>query len=87
MRSLEQIARARDEGVDVRGYYHWSLTDNFEWAEGYGPRFGLYRVLLPSYDRVPTPATTLLARIANTRTLTLADRDSLGGVGPMTVEP
>ena len=32
MRILEAIARARDEGVDVRGYYHWSLTDNFEWA-------------------------------------------------------
>lgn len=86
VRSLEQIARARDEGVDVRGYYHWSLTDNFEWAEGYGPRFGLYRVLLPDYDRVPTPATTLLARLANTRTVTIADRERLGGVGPMTPE-
>ena len=44
MRILEAIARARDDGVDVRGYYHWSLTDNFEWAEGFGPRFGLYSV-------------------------------------------
>ena len=34
VRVLESIARARDEGVDVRGYYHWSLTDNFEWARG-----------------------------------------------------
>ena len=44
VRSLEQIARARDEGVDVRGYYHWSLIDNFEWAFGWKPRFGLYSV-------------------------------------------
>lgn len=86
VRSLEQIARARDEGVDVRGYYHWSLTDNFEWAEGFAPRFGLYRVALPSYERIATGSTTLLARIANTRRLTTADRTTLGGVGPMTPE-
>ncbi len=40
VRVLEQVERARGEGVDVRGYYHWSLFDNFEWAEGFEPRFG-----------------------------------------------
>ena len=37
VRVLEQIERARADGVDVRGYYHWSLMDNFEWAEGLRP--------------------------------------------------
>jgi beta-glucosidase len=41
---LYAVQRAVKEGVDVRGYFHWSLLDNFEWAEGFEPRFGLYRV-------------------------------------------
>jgi beta-glucosidase len=38
---LKQIHRAIGDGVDIRGYMHWSLIDNFEWVEGFGPRFGL----------------------------------------------
>ena len=41
--SLEALDRARDSGVDVRGYLHWTLFDNFEWADGHAGRFGLYR--------------------------------------------
>ena len=41
---IGQVLRARREGVRVQGYFPWSFTDNFEWAEGYRPRFGLVHV-------------------------------------------
>ncbi|XKT74397.1 MAG: glycoside hydrolase family 1 protein [Patescibacteria group bacterium UBA2163] len=42
--SLKGVEQAINEGVDVRGYMHWSLLDNYEWAEGYTMRFGLVHV-------------------------------------------
>ncbi len=41
---LAEVERARAEGVDIRGYFYWSLLDNFEWSEGYTQRFGLVGV-------------------------------------------
>lgn len=41
---LAGVKRAVDEGIPVLGYQHWSIMDNFEWCEGYGPRFGLIHV-------------------------------------------
>ncbi len=87
VRSLEQIWKAREEGVDVRGYYHWSLMDNFEWAEGYEPRFGLYRVDLETFSRTATDGAVVLGDIASARELTSAQRVEMGGLGPMTPEP
>ena len=48
---LEQVARAREAGVDVRGYFVWSLLDNFEWDLGYQMRFGLIRVDFATQER------------------------------------
>jgi len=43
-RYIAQVARAIADGADVRGYYHWTLMDNFEWFEGFSKRFGLVHV-------------------------------------------
>ena len=50
---LRAIGAAIDDGVDVRGYYTWSLLDNFEWAEGYTKRFGLVHVDYETQTRTP----------------------------------
>jgi beta-glucosidase len=64
---LLEVARAIEEGVDVRGYMHWSLMDNFEWADGYAPRFGLYAVDYATQKRTPRPSAELYAEIARTK--------------------
>jgi beta-glucosidase len=66
--SLEELADAVADGIDVRGYIHWSLMDNFEWAHGFGPRFGLYRV---DYD---TQARTLTGGGQRFREIVAANR-------------
>ena len=87
VRTLEAIARARDAGVDVRGLYHWSLTDNFEWAEGFTPRFGLYSVDRTSYARTVNEGGDVLRAIATARAVTGEQRAEYGGTGPLTPEP
>ena len=51
--ALSGVLDAIDEGVDVRGYTYWSLLDNFEWAFGYRPRFGLVSVDRTTFARTP----------------------------------
>ena len=43
-RALAGVVRCLRDGIDVRGYFYWSLMDNFEWLFGYGPQFGLIAV-------------------------------------------
>ncbi len=50
---LEAIARAQSEGIPVERYYHWASTDNFEWLEGEGSRFGLIHIDYESQQRTP----------------------------------
>ncbi len=49
---LYQLWLACEAGVDVRGYFAWSLLDNFEWAHGYSKRFGLVYVDYPTQNRI-----------------------------------
>jgi beta-glucosidase len=50
---IAAVERAKTEGVDVRGYYVWSLLDNFEWEYGYEKRFGIVFVDFPTQRRIP----------------------------------
>jgi len=50
-RHLYATYKAIKDGYDVRGFYYWTLTDNFEWAEGYKMKFGLYHTNLETQQR------------------------------------
>jgi beta-glucosidase len=68
-RHLTEVARAIADGVDVRGYFHWSLLDNFEWADGYAPRFGLAEVDYATQSRRIRRSARVYSRIATERTV------------------
>jgi beta-glucosidase len=61
---LIALHRAVAEGYDVRGYFLWSLLDNFEWAEGYGKRFGIVRVDYTTQARTPKLSALWYAQVA-----------------------
>ncbi|TMK03348.1 MAG: beta-glucosidase [Alphaproteobacteria bacterium] len=61
---LTQLQRATSEGVPVRGYFHWSLMDNFEWAEGFGTRFGLLYVDYATQQRTAKLSASFYREVA-----------------------
>ncbi len=84
VRHLDVCARAVEAGIPLEGYYHWSLTDNFEWGRGVAVRFGLYAV---DFDgdlaRSPTSAVEPYRRIARARGIPADLLESHGGTGPL----
>jgi beta-glucosidase len=78
---LRALLRAIDAGVPVEGYFHWSLLDNFEWAEGFRTRFGLVHVDYPSGRRLPKDSFHAYSRIIAANGLDPADEPA-GNAGP-----
>ncbi len=59
---LYYIHQAISDGYAVKGYFHWSLLDNFEWAEGHTAKFGLYQVNRQTFERTARPSATVYAQ-------------------------
>ncbi|MGZ3773518.1 MAG: glycoside hydrolase family 1 protein [Pseudobdellovibrionaceae bacterium] len=60
---LRILAEARNEGIDVAGYFHWSIYDNFEWIKGFGPCFGLLEMNYETQERSRRPSAELFTKI------------------------
>jgi len=66
---LRGVRRALDDGVDIRGYFVWSLLDNFEWSHGFGPKFGLHSVDRETFARHPKPSASWFGAVARVNSL------------------
>ncbi|HBL25215.1 MAG TPA: beta-glucosidase [Acidobacteria bacterium] len=64
---LQAVQEARRHGVDVRGYFAWSLLDNFEWSHGYSKRFGLLHVDFETQRRTPKASARFYAEVIRSR--------------------
>lgn len=62
--TLAEVRQCLADGIDLRGYLHWSLLDNYEWTQGYGHRFGLVAVDRKTFVRTPKPSAFHLGLIA-----------------------
>ncbi|ARJ04240.1 beta-glucosidase [Humibacter sp. BT305] len=73
---IDAVRAAIEQGADVRGYFVWSLLDNFEWAWGYGKRFGIVRVDYDTLERTPKDSALAYASI-------IADHDASTQASPV----
>jgi beta-glucosidase len=64
------VHRAISEGIPVRGYLYWSLVDNFEWAEGWGVRFGLIELDPETQERIPRSSASMFGEICRANAIT-----------------
>jgi beta-glucosidase len=71
-RHLQELLRAVGDGVHISGYFHWSLLDNFEWAEGYEQRFGLVYVDFRTQRRILKDSARWYAEVIRTNGESLA---------------
>ena len=67
--ALEGVRRCLADGINVLGYTYWSLLDNFEWALGYGPKFGLVSVDRGTFERTAKPSAEWFGRVARANAL------------------
>jgi beta-glucosidase len=66
---LRGVKRAIDDGVDIRGYFVWSLLDNFEWSHGFTPTFGLHSVDRTTFERTAKPSASWYGSVARKNAL------------------
>jgi beta-glucosidase len=64
---IDTVERCIKKGLDVRGYFYWSLIDNYEWLQGLDARFGLYKVDFETLERKPTDAATYYSYLIKSR--------------------
>jgi beta-galactosidase len=68
LKSLDKAIN--EEKIDVRGYFHWSIMDNYEWAMGFKMKFGLYAVNFKTKERTPRKSATVYKEIIENREIT-----------------
>ena len=68
---IQSLHEAMQDGVNVQGYFVWSIFDNFEWERGYGPRFGLVRVNYETLERIPKQSAHWFSKVIKQNAVTI----------------